>query len=104
MIFNQSEFQLRCEWGFQGVAQLAPISDVIIIVDILSFSTSVEIATNNDAIIFPYQWRDESALDYAKLVNATFSPVQDELPAVPLPREQLSQDLSDDAAQEIPDW
>ncbi|MEG4508034.1 site-specific integrase [Microcoleus sp. F6_B4] len=30
--------------------------------------------------------------------------VQDELPAVPLPREQLSQDLSDDAAQEIPDW
>lgn len=70
MIFNQSEFELRCEWGFQGVAQLAPISDVIIIVDILSFSTSVEIATNNGAIIFPYQWRDESALDYAKLVNA----------------------------------
>lgn len=70
MSFDQLEFELRCEWGFQGVAQLAAISDVVIIVDILSFSTSVEIATNNGAIIFPYQWRDESALDYAKLVNA----------------------------------
>ena len=56
MIFDQSKFELRCEWGFQGLAQLASISDVVIIVDILSFSTSVEIATNNGAIIFPYQW------------------------------------------------
>ncbi len=70
MIFDQSEFELRCEWGFQGVSQLSPISDAVIIVDVLSFSTSVEIATNNGAMIFPYQWRDESALDYAKQVNA----------------------------------
>lgn len=70
MIFNQSEFELYCEWGEQGVAQLTSISDVVVIVDILSFSTSVEIATNNGAIIFPYRWRDESALDYAKQVNA----------------------------------
>jgi integrase/recombinase XerD len=33
-----------------------------------------------------------------------FPRVQDELPAVPLPREQLSQDLSDSAPEEIPDW
>ncbi|MEG4596063.1 hypothetical protein QUB00_30265 [Microcoleus sp. F8_C2] len=35
--------------------------------------------------------------------KATFPGVEPEWPAVPLPREQLSQDLSD-AAQEIPDW
>jgi len=33
----------------------------------------------------------------------TYAHVQDELPAVPLPREQLSQPQSD-ATQEIPDW
>lgn len=73
MIFDQAEFDLRCEWGVQGVSQLAPISDVIVIVDVLSFSTSVEIATNNGAIIYPYQWRDDSALDYAKSVQAELS-------------------------------
>ncbi len=70
MIFNQSEFDLRCEWGHQGINQLVPISDVVIIVDILSFSTAVEIATNNGAIIFPYRWKDSSAVDYAKSIKA----------------------------------
>lgn len=70
MIFTQSAFDLRCEWGLQGINQLASISDVVIIVDILSFSTSVEIATNNGAVIFPYQWRDLSASDYARQVKA----------------------------------
>ncbi|MFN6567128.1 2-phosphosulfolactate phosphatase [Dendronalium sp. ChiSLP03b] len=70
MIYNQSEFDLRCEWGSQGVAQLASISDVVVIVDVLSFSTCVEIATSNGAIIFPYTMRDESVIDYAKSVQA----------------------------------
>lgn len=70
MIFDQSEFDLRCEWGDHGVAKLAPVSDVVVIVDVLSFSTSVEIATNNGAVIFPYQRKDQSAIAYAKSVNA----------------------------------
>ncbi len=49
---------------------MAPISDVIIIVDVLSFSTSVEIATHNGAMIFPYQWRDKSAINYAQKFQA----------------------------------
>ncbi|WP_242054559.1 2-phosphosulfolactate phosphatase [Nostoc sp. FACHB-190] len=70
MIYNQSEFDLRCEWGAQGIAQLAPISDVVVIVDVLSFSTCVEIATHNGAIIFPYIFGDESAQDYANSIQA----------------------------------
>jgi 2-phosphosulfolactate phosphatase len=70
MIYDQQEFDIRLDWGLQGLEELAPISDVIIIVDILSFSTCVDIATSNGAIIFPYRWKDESAFDYAKSVNA----------------------------------
>ncbi|MFQ4143573.1 2-phosphosulfolactate phosphatase [Chlorogloeopsis sp. ULAP02] len=73
MIFDQEEFEIRCEWGTKGASQLAPISDIIIIVDVLSFSTATEIATNNGAIIYPYQWRDDSALEYAKSVQAELS-------------------------------
>lgn len=70
MIFDQSEYNVRCEWGEQGVTVLAPISDVVIIVDVLSFSTAVEIAANQGAVVFPYRWRDETAYDFASSVEA----------------------------------
>jgi 2-phosphosulfolactate phosphatase len=70
MTCSQSAFDVRCEWGEQGVAQLAPISDVVIIVDVLSFSTSVDIATSRDAMIFPYRWHDASVAVFAASVGA----------------------------------
>jgi 2-phosphosulfolactate phosphatase len=70
MIYNQVEFDLRCEWGVNGINQLVDISDVVIIVDILSFTTCVEIAVNNQAVIFPYRYKDNSAVDYARSLKA----------------------------------
>jgi 2-phosphosulfolactate phosphatase len=70
MFFDQSEYDIRCEWGEAGVRTLAPISDAIIIVDVMSFSTCVEIACSRGAVVFPYRWRDASARDYADSVNA----------------------------------
>lgn len=74
MIFKQSEFYRRCEWGYHGVIQLAPTSNAVVIFDVLSFSTSGEIATSNGAVIFPYKWKDESALDYAKSLQTIALP------------------------------
>jgi 2-phosphosulfolactate phosphatase len=70
MTFDQHEFDIRCEWGGQGVSALAPVSDVVIIVDVLSFSTSVDIAVSQGAIVFPYPWRDDTASAYAVSVGA----------------------------------
>ncbi len=70
MIFNQSEYQIRCEWGIQGITQLAPISDAVIIVDVMSFSTCVSVAVARGAIIYPYQWQDESRISFAQSVGA----------------------------------
>jgi 2-phosphosulfolactate phosphatase len=70
MTFDQAEFDVRCEWGEQGVAQLAPISDVVVIVDVSSFSTCVEIAVSRGAIVFPYRWHDESARAFAQSLQA----------------------------------
>lgn len=65
IFYDQSHFDIRCEWGERGAAVLAPISDVVVIVDVLSFSTSVEIATTRGAMVFPYRWRDKSATMFA---------------------------------------
>ena len=70
MNFDQADFEVRCEWGENGVLQLAPVSDIVIIVDILSFSTCIEIATSRGAIVFPYRWKDESAREFAQSVDA----------------------------------
>ena len=53
--------ELNCEWGLHGLATLAPISDAVVIVDVLSFSTAVDIAVANGASVLPYPWRDASA-------------------------------------------
>ncbi|MGI0494644.1 hypothetical protein ACN4EG_22900 [Alkalinema pantanalense CENA528] len=70
MYFDQAEFDIRCEWGPEGVAQLASISDVVVIVDVLSFSTCIEIATQQGARVFPYAWKDDSAQVFATTIGA----------------------------------
>ena len=66
MFYNQAEYDLRCEWGRSGLERLGTISDVVIIVDVLSFSTCVDLACGNGALVFPYRWKDQSALEYAE--------------------------------------
>lgn len=70
---NQSEFDIRCEWGIEGVERLAPECNAAIIVDVLSFSTAVDIATSRGAAVFPYRWRDASAEEYAKSIGAVLA-------------------------------
>ena len=70
MTFDQAAFDIRCEWGENGVRQLAPISDAMIIVDVLSFSTCVAIATSRGAHIFPYPYNDDTSFAFARSINA----------------------------------
>src|SRR5687768_4165860 len=70
MHWDQAEFDVRCEWGENGIAQLAPISDVVILVDVLSFSTCVQIANSQGAMVHPYGWKDESVYEFAQTIPA----------------------------------
>ena len=70
MFYEQADFDIRCEWGMSGIEKLSPISEVAIVVDVMSFSTCVDIAVSNGAFVFPYRWKDETANKYAKSKNA----------------------------------
>jgi len=70
VIFDQSEFRIRCEWGLRGLTKLAPVSDVVIIVDVLSFTTSLDIAVSREAVVFPYKETGEPAAAYAAAIGA----------------------------------
>jgi 2-phosphosulfolactate phosphatase len=43
MFYDQTDYAIRFEWGVPGIDVLAACSDVVIIVDVLSFSTCVDI-------------------------------------------------------------
>lgn len=70
MTFNQADYDIRCEWGNHGLRSLIGTSNVVVIVDVLSFSTCVEIATTRGATVFPYPWKDASARRFASKIEA----------------------------------
>ena len=63
--FDQSPYSVRFEWGESGLDAIVHDDSLIVIVDVLSFSTSVEIATARGAEVFPFRWRDETAARFA---------------------------------------
>ncbi|MCI0713389.1 MAG: 2-phosphosulfolactate phosphatase [Chloroflexi bacterium] len=70
MVYNQHGFDIRCEWGAKGIEQLAASSDAIIIVDVLSFTTCVSIAVDNEAVVYPFYSDSISPEDFAREHNA----------------------------------
>jgi 2-phosphosulfolactate phosphatase len=48
--------------GLHGLLTLQSASDAVVIIDVLSFSTTVDIAASNGASVFPYRWKDDSVL------------------------------------------
>ena len=61
---SQSLFDIRVEWGLRGVEALADCR-TFVIVDVLSFSTSVSVAIQRGVSILPYRWKDATAADHA---------------------------------------
>lgn len=73
MYFDQAEYEVRCEWGLKGVERLSPISDAVIVVDVFSFTTCVDVALGAGGRVYPYAWRDERAAGFAESVGAVLA-------------------------------
>jgi 2-phosphosulfolactate phosphatase len=67
--FDQRSAACRCEWGIVGHDSLAP-ADVTIVVDVLSFTTCVDVAVGRGVTVLPYRWKDESAEAFARQHSA----------------------------------
>lgn len=76
--FEQRGFALRFGWGPNGLRRLAPGSDVVVVVDVLSFSTAVDVALGRGAIVLPYRWHDGSEVEYAAANDALLAPKRPE--------------------------
>lgn len=55
--YGQNDYQLRFDIGPLAAVRLAPLCDAVIVVDVLSFSTAVSVATTQQAVVYPYPFK-----------------------------------------------
>ena len=69
---GQAAYVVRFDWGPTGAAAIADGADVAVVVDVLSFTTTVTVAVDGGASVLPYPWRDGAA-EYAAERDATLA-------------------------------
>ncbi len=72
-VHSQEGFDRLFEWGPTGMRQLAEVVDVLVVVDVLSFATSVDIAVGRGAMVYPARWKDDRASDLAREHDAVLA-------------------------------
>lgn len=65
--------ELRLEWGPTGARALGPECDVAVVVDVLTFSTTVSVAADQGIQVKPYRWANATAGDAALAAGATLA-------------------------------
>lgn len=71
--WDQHEYGVRFDWGAAGAAHLAEPKGVLVVVDVLSFTTSVTVAVERGVAVYPAAWRDERAGELAAEVGAVLA-------------------------------
>ena len=62
---RQLPYALRLDWGPEGAEAVGAV-EVAVVVDVLSFTTTLSVAVERGTRVLPYRWRDESAARFAE--------------------------------------
>lgn len=62
---GQESYDVRLDWGPTGGAAVARGADVAVVVDVLSFTTTLGIAVSRGTRVHPFPWKDERAAAFA---------------------------------------
>ncbi|MEV0732840.1 MULTISPECIES: 2-phosphosulfolactate phosphatase [Polymorphospora] len=69
VVFAQPGSGARFDWGLAGAAELGRVCAALVVVDVLSFTTSVEVAVSRGMRVHPFPWNDQAA-EYATRIGA----------------------------------
>jgi 2-phosphosulfolactate phosphatase len=64
---------IRFDWGSTGAAVIAADADVAVVVDVLSFTTTLSVALDVGTTVLPYRFNDDGAAAYAKRHHAVLA-------------------------------
>ena len=63
--YQQEGYAYRFDWGLEGLRALAPVADVVIVVDVLRFTSAVSAAVEGGSVVLPYPWNHDGLDAYA---------------------------------------
>ena len=67
-VYGQPGSGARFDWGLGGAAELGRVCAALVVVDVLSFTTAVEVAVSRGIRVHPFPWGAQAA-DYARRVG-----------------------------------
>ncbi|KKK05183.1 2-phosphosulfolactate phosphatase [Micromonospora sp. HK10] len=68
-VFTQPGSGARFDWGLTGAAELGRVCAALVVVDVLSFTTAVDVAVGRGMRVHPFPWGEQAA-EYARRVGA----------------------------------
>ncbi len=71
--YAQNGFGVRFEWGAHGAAAISAGAGAVIVVDVLSFTTTLSVAIDAGIEVFPFRVRDASAAAFAATRGAVLA-------------------------------
>jgi 2-phosphosulfolactate phosphatase len=72
-IWEQTGYDVRLDWGAEGVAALGRECAVLVVVDVLSFSTTTDLVVGRGGRVLPVRWRDERGVARARAAGAVIA-------------------------------
>jgi 2-phosphosulfolactate phosphatase len=66
---RQAASTLRLEWGPTGAAAVGPGCAVAVVVDVLSFTTTVTVAADRGIAVLPHRWENDDAARVVAVAN-----------------------------------
>jgi 2-phosphosulfolactate phosphatase len=70
-VIRRGVTEVRFEWGPTGAAAVA--APVTVVVDVLSFTTTLTVAVERGMTVYPFRWKDERAEAYAEERDAVLA-------------------------------
>jgi len=72
-VYQQSDYDVRFDWGAEGAAAISRGAGIVVVVDVLSFTTTLSVAADSGITVFPYRMRDASAAAFAAARQAVLA-------------------------------
>ena len=69
----QRDYGLRFDWGLPGATAVGTVAVVAVVVDVLSFTTTLTVAVDAGIDVLPYRWNAGSAERYARESDAVLA-------------------------------